>query len=232
MKTVATDKKLHALIGHRIDLIEMAGMLEKRLASPAGYYCSDRAQKLLDAIKKDINDLGVEITSLVKANEAMSKRAELIVSVPGVDEATALILAADMPWLGKPEVKEGEQVVDVGPYTKETGMYINGESAIQRRELYTAALTASKFNKKMRDAYEKLIKMKKKPDAAIVAIMHKLIVAINSMLSRGAKWVDSVEVPVASAPVSNRASTGVRRENVRRDNTQYGEKRKYYPKAR
>lgn len=231
MKNTAAGNKLNALVGQRIDLIEMAGMLEKRLASPEGYYCKGRAQKHLSFVQNDINELAAEITALVKANEAMTKKAELIASVPGIDEATALILAADMPWLGKPEAKEGEQVVDVAPYTKETGMYINGESAIQRLELYAAARTVAKHNAKMKEAYDKLIKAKKKPDAALVVIMHKLVVVINSMLSRGAKWVESVQAPV-SAPVSNRASAPVRQEYVRRDNTQYGEKRKYYPKSR
>ncbi len=190
-KNTSTAVQLCALVGLRVDLIDMATRLKKRLNGSRGQFCQERGNNLLGFIQKNIDDLGAEIVALAKQNDAISKRADIIASLPGIDKNTALIVAVDMPWVGKLDSKLTDGLGSM-PYTKETGAYISGTNITQRRELYVAALEASQSNLKIKAFYDKQIKAGKNKDDILIDVMHKLIIIINAMLRKGAPWVDVV----------------------------------------
>jgi transposase len=201
-KPVATPEKLRSLVGLRIDLVDMRVLLKKHLDGRSGPHCKDRVTTYMDFLQKNIDELSSDIATLVQQDVHLSKNAEIIASVPGVDRTTAAILAVDMPWLGKVETKKTAGPAGIAPYTKDNGMYIAGERAIQRRELYSAVLKAVQTNKKMNVFYDKQLKDGKTQDEALISVMFKLIVIINSMLKKGAKWVNDVDT---TAPQAKRA---------------------------
>jgi transposase len=200
-KSIAIPEKLRSLVGLRIDLVEMRFLLKKHLDGRNRTHCKDRVDTYMNYLQKNIDELSADIANLVKQDHHLSKNAEIIASVPGVSQLTAAILAVDMPWMGKTETKRTAGPEGIAPYTKDNGMYIDGDRAIQRRELYEAVIKVVQQNKKISAFYEKQLKDGKSKDEALISAMFKLIVIINSMLKRGTKWADDLD---ADAPRMNR----------------------------
>ena len=63
-----------------------------------------------------------------------------------------------------------------------------GGRAGLRAVLYMGALTAIRFNPKLKDFYQKLCDSGKKHKQAIVACMRKLITTLNTMMKNNTKW--------------------------------------------
>lgn len=192
-RQIATPEKLRALVGLRIDLIEMRVILKKHLEGRSRVHCKDRVDTYMSYLQKNIDELGTDIANLVSQDEYLMRNAKIIGSVPGVSQTTAAILAVDMPWLGKTETKRTAGPEGIAPYTKDNGMYITGDRAIQRRELYEAVINIVQENKKISAFYEKQLNDGKSKDEALISAMFKVIVIINSMLKRGTKWVDELD---------------------------------------
>jgi transposase len=190
------DEKIRSFVRRKADLIEIAAMEKKRLKGPTGLYCRDRIEKFLAVINKDIEELENEIQNLIKQDEELNKKNEILQSIPGIGKTTAAALIADMPELGAIENKKAAALLGVAPYTKQSGMYkgnevISGGRPAPRKALYMAALSAMRHNKTMKTFYTRLRDNGKKPKVAIVAVMNKFIVTINAMLRKKEKWVSS-----------------------------------------
>ena len=71
-----------------------------------------------------------------------------------------------------------------------------GGRAPVRAALYMAALSASRFNPVLRSFYEGLVARGKAPKVALVAVMRKLVVALNAMVRDGHRW----DADLAPAP--------------------------------
>lgn len=114
---------------------------------------------------------------------------ELLLSIPGVAERSALQLLAELAWLGKYNVRQ---------WVKHAGLDVregcSGKSVRQRpriskcgnrhlrRALYMPALVACRFNPALRGFYLHLLERGKTKLQAIVAVMRKLLHAIFGML--------------------------------------------------
>ncbi len=70
---------------------------------------------------------------------------------------------------------------------------IIGGKAVVRKALYLCALSASKYNNKLKFFYNKLIEQGKKPKVALIAVARKLIVIINFLVAKKTKWNDQYE---------------------------------------
>lgn len=197
-KSTVTPEKLRSLVGLRIDLVEMRALLKRYLEGRDRAHCKDRVDTYMNFLQKNIDELSTDIAQLVKQDNYLSKKAEIIGSVPGVSQTTAAILAVDMPWLGKTETKRTAGPESIAPYTKDNGMYIAGDRAIQRRELYEAVIKISQQNKKIASFYDKQLKNGSNKDDALISTMFKVIVIINSMLKKGTKWVDELDTNTPS----------------------------------
>lgn len=195
-KRSSNDEKIRALVRRKADLTEISSIEKKRLKGPTGQFCNDRIEAHLNFISQDIEELENEIQFLIKQDDALSKKNEILQSIPGVGKTTAAALIADMPELGTIDNKKAAALLGVVPYTKQSGMYkgnevISGGRSAPRKALYMAALTATRYNKSMKDFYSKLRERGKKPKVAVVAVMNKLIVTANAMLRKNEKWATS-----------------------------------------
>ena len=57
-----------------------------------------------------------------------------------------------------------------------------------RKQLYMAALVASKHDPRMKAFYEKLVAKGKLPKVALVAVMRKMIIMLNTMIKHMTPW--------------------------------------------
>ena len=151
------------------------------------------ARKRANRIKADILLLEKAIAQAVAADSGLTRKSELMRSVPGVGPVFTHSLLALMPELGKLSNRQAAALLGVAPFDCDSGMF-RGQRRIfgGRRELrdvaYMAALVASCHNPVFRAFKERLREAGKKPKVIIVAVMRKLIVALNAMIRDNKSW--------------------------------------------
>lgn len=142
---------------------------------------------MLKMLGKQINDIKAQLLALIKADKVLSKKYKLLCSMKGVGEVLATTLLAELPELGKINKKEIAALVGVAPMNKESGKKI-GKAYIQygrpsvRKVLYMAALVAAYHNETFKQFYQQMLARGKVKKVALVAVMRKMIVVLNSMV--------------------------------------------------
>jgi transposase len=121
-----------------------------------------------------------------KINDLKHKH-DLLVSYKGIGKKTASVLLVALPELGTLNNKQIASLVGLAPKTNESGKKINkahisGGRFFARRALYMAALVATRYNNNIRIFYDRLIAKGKAPKIALVAVMRKIIICLNSMI--------------------------------------------------
>lgn len=185
--------KLRAFVQRIHDLKEAISVEKKRLRHPQQEYCGNSIKESIKFMKKQMVAIQKQINCLISQNSAWQKKLEILLTVPGIGATTAIALIAEMPELGLIDSKKAAALLGVAPFTKQSGQYrgqerICGGRFMLRTIFYMAALTAMRYNKKMKEFNDRLRKAGKKPKVALVAIMRKLIVIVNIMIGKGEAW--------------------------------------------
>ncbi len=134
---------------------------------------------------------------IIKHDPDLAGRFDILVSIPGVSTVTAFALLIDMPELGTLEQGQAASLAGLAPVARQSGTwtgraFIRGGRANVRHALYMPALVAMRYNPDLKAKYDQLKAAGKAPKVAITAIMRKLIVLANALLSKGRKWLPSL----------------------------------------
>lgn len=154
---------------------------------------------VIKSIKSHIKWLEEEIEAIdkqIKEQQAhinLKPAMELLISIPGIGNLTASYMLAFLPELGKLDHKQIAALVGVAPFNRDSGLFrgkrfIQGGRAILRKILYMAALASIRWYTEMRLFYQRLRKQGKPAKVAIVAVMRKLIIVLNSIMKRKTPW--------------------------------------------
>jgi transposase len=126
----------------------------------------------------------------------LARRLDLVLSVPGIGERTALALIIRMPELGHISREQAAALAGLAPFDDDSGKYkgqrhIAGGRGRLRRSLYAAALPAAfRWNKTLIELYARLVAKGKAHNAALVACARKLLIYANTVVARGTPWVN------------------------------------------
>ena len=147
----------------------------------------------LAQMERQIKALDAEIGKLIAADEALSRRAEVLTSIPGIARVTAAGLLSKMPELGRIDGKAAASLAGLAPVTRESGAwkgrsFIGGGRSRPRRMLYMAAVSAITHNPDLARKYQELRARGKPPKVALTAVMRKLVVLANALLAQDRKW--------------------------------------------
>jgi transposase len=176
------------LLGARLD--QLKGMHHQevcRLGIASSKEIKKSHELMMRIIKKEIMAIEKKIMSFIKADAELAEKYQLLRSMKGVGPVLAMTLLIDLPELGNVNKKEVAALVGVAPITNQSGKKIGraitryGRSGV-RKVLYMAALTACKYNPKIKAFYERLITAGKLKKIAIVAAMRKMLVILNAMI--------------------------------------------------
>ena len=179
-RTAALNRKKHAR--HKL----LKRQLRNRLAQ------IDRQIKALDA----------EVAKLIAGDKVLTRKAEVLTSVPGIGAVTAAGLLSKMPELGTIDRKAAASLAGLAPMTRESGTwkgrsFIHGGRARPRRLLYMASVSAIRHNPDFVRKYRELRERGKPPKVALTAIMRKMLVLANALLGhdrlRSARHSQSAE---------------------------------------
>lgn len=148
-------------------------------------------------IAAQITAIDTECRTRIASELGLSRRFDILTSVPGLGEATAFAIVADMPELGTLENKQAASLAGLAPVDRQSGQW-KGKSFIQggrqtlRQALYMPALVATRFNQPLKAKYESLRADGKPAKVAITAIMRKLVVLANALIRGDRKWAPSI----------------------------------------
>jgi transposase len=125
------------------------------------------------------------LAALVREHDDLARKFDLVLSVPGIGERTALALIVRMPELGDLTREQAAALAGLAPFVHQSGKQA-GET---RRSLYAAALpAATRWNPACKALYERMVARGKKPVSALVACARKLLVFANTVVQRGTPW--------------------------------------------
>ena len=126
-----------------------------------------------------------------KNDKDFTKKVDLLLGYKGIGETTAINVLSAVPELGKVSSKTISSLVGVAPHRKDSGKKQSccstkflGRARV-KPILFTATLSAIRYNKNLSKIYNRLISKGKKKMVAIVACMRKMIIHMNAIIRDG-----------------------------------------------
>ena len=182
-------KKLAELVTRRQQLAETLQQEKNRSAHLENLSMRRQSQLLQKQLCEHIQQTEKLIQACIGTDEEFTQKAQLLLQVNGIGKTTASMLIAQMPELGKLSRRTAAALAGVAPYDRQSGNYrgkprIIGGRFLVRKTLYMAALSASRSNPILKAYYQHLIAQGKPAKMALVALMHKLIIHLNSLLKQ------------------------------------------------
>ena len=136
------------------------------------------------------------IASRLRAHDDLGRRLDLVLSIPGIGERTALALVIRMPELGRVSREEAAALAGLAPFDDDSGTHkgqrhIAGGRGRLRRSLFAAALPAAfRWNKALITLYARLTAGGKAHKQALIACARKLLIYANTVVLRGKPWIE------------------------------------------
>jgi transposase len=149
--------------------------------------------EVVQVIEEKIKEVQNVMLSLVQADKDFKEKFEILQSMPGIGELSALNVLADLPEIGELSKGQIASLVGVAPITQQRGK-VQGQSHIRygradlRKVLYMGALGACRYNPRMKVFYERLCARGKPKKVAIIAVLRKMLITLNAMIKAKTLW--------------------------------------------
>jgi transposase len=189
----AQAQELGELVARRRQVIEMITAESNRGRQLQSKRLKKRIERHLDALQKELTEIENDLDESIRGTPIWRESENLLKSVPGVGNATARTLLADLPELGTLGRKQIAALVGVAPFNRDSGTWrgqrtVWGGRAGVRAALYMAALVASRRNPVIAAFYRHLRSAGKPAKVALTACMRKLLVILNAILRDKRPW--------------------------------------------
>jgi transposase len=187
------EEALKAFIKRRLQLVDMLANEKKHAQEETTTACKKLIDKNMSNLEKQIDKINKEIHLLTKKDSQINHKIEIAKSIPGIGQVIAATIVAEVPEMGTITNKQAAAMIGVAPLIKQSGTYvgkahISGGRSDVRRAIYMAALTAAHSDPRIKKIYNKLIDAGKPPKVALVAVMRKLVVYVNTLFKKGEMW--------------------------------------------
>lgn len=134
------------------------------------------------------------LIAALRAEPDLARRLDLLISIPGLGERTAITLLLRLPELGRLSREEIASLAGLAPFDDSTGRrdgprHIAGGRADVRTALYAAALPAAyHWNPALVALRTRLMAAGKGHKRTLVACARKLLIFANTVLARQTPW--------------------------------------------
>ena len=145
---------------------------------------------LLDS---QVRDIERQIEAAIAQDDRSAAKAKLLLSVPGIGPASAALLIAEMPELGRMTAGESAAMTGLAPIPHDSGT-MRGKRAIAggrqslRQVLFQAALAAARHNPVLKPVAKRLKERGKPHKLVTIAIARRLITIANAIIKSGDPW--------------------------------------------
>ncbi len=196
---IAPDPRLSELAGY-LTFLEQIEEDIARFKTRLEHIDEPRLRRIVSSDIKRLKARKAAQTRLIakhlRAYDDLAKRLDLVLSIPGIGERTALAIIIRMPELGQVSREEAAALAGLAPFDDDSGKYkgqrhIAGGRGRLRKSLVAASLPAAfRWNKALIDLYGRFIAKGKAHIAALVACARKLLIYANTVVQRGTPWVE------------------------------------------
>jgi len=154
-----------------------------------------RIDRQIKGIEKELQALLEFLIDTIRQDERLSQKFEVLLSIPGVGELTAVILLH--LFLRYPDANQRQIVSLAGldPMIKESGSSLRSKARISkagdrlyRAVLFMPAMVAIRHNAKLKAFYERLKANGKHTTIVQVAVMRKLLIIAHSLYKSGQSY--------------------------------------------
>ena len=193
-------ENLREIVRNRDAAIQAKTALENQLGSATLPCVIKQIGLQIKTAVQSADRLAKEAMRVIDADANLARRFEILVSIPGVGDVTAIGLIANMPELGHLDDKQAGMLAGLAPVACDSGQrrgarHIRGGRSAVRTGIYMAALSATRYNPHLKVFYDRLVAAGKLKKVALTAVMRKLIVLANLLLKEDRLW--SKQPPLA-----------------------------------
>jgi transposase len=186
-------EELAELAARRDQLKRMIHAETCRLTTVRSQEVRDDIAAHLETLRACERKIHAAMMRLVRQHEPLRRDKQLLRTIKGIGDKTALVSLAAVPELGHVSNKAAAALVGVAPFVRKSGTidlpaHIRGGRALVRHVFYMAAVTASRHNPVLAAFYRRLIAAGKPKKAALVAVMRRLVVFANAVLRSQQPW--------------------------------------------
>lgn len=181
------------LVARRRQITAMIVAEEARLRRVAARPLRKSIDRLLKALKRELESLDKALDDAVRASPLWRAQEDLLASVPGIGKTIARTLMAELPELGRLDRRQIAALAGLAPFTRQSGKwrgksFIGGGRARVRAALFMGALVAAKHNPVLKAFRDKLVEQGKPKIVAIIAVARKLLTILNAILRDQKPW--------------------------------------------
>jgi transposase len=189
----AQARLLGELVARRRQLIEMMTAEGNRARQVETRRVKKRIDRHRGVLQAELSEIEAELDDTIRGTPIWRDKDDLLQSVPGVGDALARTLIADLPELGQLDRKKIAALVGVAPFNRDSGTLrgkrtVWGGRAAIRATLYMAALVASRRNPVIAAFYKRLLAAGKAKKLALTACMRKLLTILYAIVRDQKPW--------------------------------------------
>ena len=186
-------RMLADLVARRRQIIQMIGAEQQRLRRVTVTRLKKSITRLLKALEKELTSLDQDIDNEVRSSPIWRDKEDLLKSVPGIGDAIARTLLAELPELGTLDRRQIASLVGLAPFTRQSGQwrgksFIGGGRASVRSALFMGAMVAARCNPLLKVFHQRLIQAGKPKMVALIAVARKLLTILNAILRDKKPW--------------------------------------------
>ena len=153
----------------------------------------------IEFLDKKIKEVEAQITALLKNNEQLGKKAELLETIPGVSQRTAVAILAELPDVKTfKSAREVAAFAGLTPTVRQSGISVRGKGSLSkagnsqlRKALFMPALVAKRYNPVVKEFCEHLADKGKAKMVVVAAGMRKLLHIIFGVLKNKKPFASS-----------------------------------------
>jgi transposase len=184
---------LHELLRARQALVDERTAFLNRIAACASAFLKRELARQQAGLAASIARIDKELLRLIRTDASLERRYNIVLSIPCVGAVAGSALAICLSELGACSGKQAAMLAGLAPVACESGeskgaRHIRGGRAGVRRSLYMAAVSAIGHNKPLKAFYERLIAAGKPAKVALTAVMRKLVVIANTLITQNRFW--------------------------------------------
>jgi len=188
-----TQRKLKALALRRRQLVDARAKEKMRLKQARDAAVRASIERLIAFLDEQIESVEKEIETLIENNAAMAEKCALVKSFPGIGNATACMILAELPELGAITHKQLNALVGVAPFNDDSAKRcgqrrIKGGRFDLRRALYMGAQTGYRHNPILKALYDRLREQGRPHKPALIACINKTLGILNAMVKQNAPF--------------------------------------------
>ena len=184
---------LHDRVNARQAATAEATALGNRLGATQSGFLKSELRRRLASLRTHIARLEAEIDRQLQVDPILANRRAILMSIPGIGPITAVTLVSGLAELGACSDKAATLLAGLAPIARDSGesrgqRHIRGGRAPVRHALYMAALAAARYNPDLKAFYTRLRAAGKPAKLALVAVMRKLVVLANTLVTQNRMW--------------------------------------------